>query len=740
MSDATLFLRKNKDKQRRRNASGVNRVASSSSVPGLASRPKPSSLPASSSAASSPSVKPDPTPDVKPDITEIRIMSTSPNNPLRFNLMRLNHSKTIDPADITQPILMNRKKPGPPEPPIYSLDAEGRINGRYLYDEAGKPVLDEDGKHMVDKKETIDMSLVGQAPSDASGSKRKRTKRGTKEVFHQDIDIMRLRREEALPWVLESANPQERPPQPEQWTGRMVEQGALGQVLLFNDGTGDGFELIPAGRTYKFEPERPFKPLDADAANKLFELQAKHKIHDRWALRPADGASGSAPAPTKVKAEHKELENRAQRLESRIQLLRGSTVDRKPKVEKYEDDFKREGHRVGGSNLEGGVGEELDFDEAEEFQDDDDNNTFYNDAREQEEARELEERLKKEFRLANANVGDRPQIANDDEDEDDLFGDNNLDDEGKKLRKIMRKRMRENGEDYDMDEDSDSDSDDESVEEKKEEKKEKEKETEAPKTSSEPSSRPTSRPPTARTASPSSNSNAHRFPSPKKGKASTAPPGSGASLLAQRAASRGASPRPGSHGSAAGQATSPLGRASSPGSGSSPGSRATSPVVRGSSPASGANTGRGGSPASGSASREASPASTSGPQPKRNPSPTKNPSAPGTPSKRKSSPGASDSRPKPPKKSKKSSSTTPVPQPTDIPPFPGMITKEDVLSWFRGNQKQAIPMNEAIGAFRKRIVGAGPNRDANQKLFLGWIRQLADQEQGNLRLKAEYRV
>lgn len=97
--------------------------------------------------------------------------------------------------------------------------------------------------------------------------------------------------------------------------------------------------------------------------------------------------------------------------------------------------------------------EELDFDEAEEFQDDDDNNTFYRDAREEDEAKELEERLKKEFRVANANVGDRPQIDAED-DEDDLFGDRSLDDEGKKLRKIMRRRMRENGEDYDIDDES----------------------------------------------------------------------------------------------------------------------------------------------------------------------------------------------------------------------------------------------------------------------------------------------
>lgn len=49
--------------------------------------------------------------------------------------------------------------------------------------------------------------------------------------------------------------------------------------------------------------------------------------------------------------------------------------------------------------------------------------------------------LKKEQRLANANVGDRPQIDSESEDdlEDDLFGENKLNGEGKKLRKMIKK-------------------------------------------------------------------------------------------------------------------------------------------------------------------------------------------------------------------------------------------------------------------------------------------------------------
>ena len=108
--------------------------------------------------------------------------------------------------------------------------------------------------------------------------------------------------------------------------------------------------------------------------------------------------------------------------------------------------------------MEGGADEELDYDFKEEFQDDEENNTFYQDREEEEEAKlqevswsvgsanplrssysPVQEQLKKEFRMANANVGDRPQIESDGDDEDEMEGDR-LNAEGKRLRKMMKRR------------------------------------------------------------------------------------------------------------------------------------------------------------------------------------------------------------------------------------------------------------------------------------------------------------
>jgi transcription initiation factor TFIIF subunit alpha len=56
-------------------------------------------------------------------------------------------------------------------------------------------------------------------------------------------------------------------------------------------------------------------------------------------------------------------------------------------------------------------------------------------------ANRVQERMKKEYKLANANVGDRPQIEEDMSDEEGLFGDHSLTADGKRLRRMMRKRM-----------------------------------------------------------------------------------------------------------------------------------------------------------------------------------------------------------------------------------------------------------------------------------------------------------
>lgn len=276
MADASVYLRKRKDKIRvpsqRVPAPARPQAqlgASSSSL--LASRGGASSPAASGSGSglgSNGHVKAENDEEKKPNpyITEIKLFSADPSSGLRYNMMKLNTGRDVDPTQISRPIMLNRKQPGPKTYPTYAIDENNKIVGKYVFDEKGEPVLGANGHPTIEKREEgMDPNLVGDAP----GQKRK-IKKGVKEVFHQDIEVIRLRREEATPWVLESGRPKEKSAVPEYWVGRMTEPTALPTVLLINDGRLEsGFQVIPLGRTYRFDPERPFKVLDPEAAHKL---------------------------------------------------------------------------------------------------------------------------------------------------------------------------------------------------------------------------------------------------------------------------------------------------------------------------------------------------------------------------------------------------------------------------------------------------------------------------------------
>lgn len=91
------------------------------------------------------------------------------------------------------------------------------------------------------------------------------------------------------------------------------------------------------------------------------------------------------------------FENRAQRMEWNIATNRGDNRRATVKREQFEDDYRREGRNMG-RGLEGGVEEELDYDVADDFQDDEDSNTFYIDQE------EVEEKKLQEVSLTEVNI------------------------------------------------------------------------------------------------------------------------------------------------------------------------------------------------------------------------------------------------------------------------------------------------------------------------------------------------
>lgn len=266
-ASASAFLRKRKDKRPVISRFPANGGSAAAGVAGP-SNPGPSQhLPP----ATAPKAEHNAAPTDTSSLVEIKLFSAPPSalRDTRYNLMKLNYARDYDPTNIPRPILLNRKQPGPRAPPTFAFDEDGGIIGKYKYDEEGKPVMGENGLQVIDIKEKADLSLIG-------GSEQKKVrKKAIKEVYHQEKEVMRLRREEATPWILETGNPRDEAQEPaggklpEHWVGRYVDPHSLPTVLFVNDGQSEGFQVIPLGRTYKFEPERPFKVLDPDASHKL---------------------------------------------------------------------------------------------------------------------------------------------------------------------------------------------------------------------------------------------------------------------------------------------------------------------------------------------------------------------------------------------------------------------------------------------------------------------------------------
>ena len=253
---AEAFLRKRKDKAR------VPSARQPVPAPAPPARPTPAPAPAAASSS-----------QPAPQIVEIKLFSSFGATE-RYNIMRLNSAQPIDIAKIPGPLLLNRKDLDyEQQAKVLAYDETGGVIGKYVYDHDNKPVLDAEGKHVIEVKEQADRSLIG------GPDRGKKGKKGVKEVYHQDREIMRLRREETVPWVMESSTVSRETFQkgeagstPVHWTGHYQEPTALPTVLFLTSPHENGFRVVPLGRSYKFEPDRPFKPIDVDEANRLVRV------------------------------------------------------------------------------------------------------------------------------------------------------------------------------------------------------------------------------------------------------------------------------------------------------------------------------------------------------------------------------------------------------------------------------------------------------------------------------------
>ncbi|AGO09842.1 AaceriAAL149Cp [[Ashbya] aceris (nom. inval.)] len=277
-----------------------------------------------------------------------------------------------------------------------------------------------DGKEQVDfdfQSGTID-PFADVAPDGGGRFKRGNSKRKTRQLKLLDEKARKLRFEEFYPWVMEDFDGLNT------WVGSYEAGNSDSYVFLSAENDGS-FTMIPADKVYRFTARNKYATLTIEEAEKRMEKNGAGA--PRWLMKHLDNIGTTT--------------TRYDRTRRRLKVVDGN-------------DRQEEDDRVDNSEVE------LDYDE--EFADDEEAPIIDGN---EEENKESEQRIKKEMLQANA-MGLRDDDAV--EDEDDLFGEKKIDEEGEKVKKALLKT--DLGALYESDDDSNpylSDSDLDDDEDKK---------------------------------------------------------------------------------------------------------------------------------------------------------------------------------------------------------------------------------------------------------------------------------
>jgi len=258
-----------------------------------------------------------------------------------------------------------------------------------------------------DVKAQIDLSVI--APyGGAQKAKKDLFKPKTKQVFHSDPQELQLRNEERTPWVLEDFEGKNT------WVGTLEGGGASGYALFLFD--TEGFKLVPVDRTYRFSKKGATQVLSAEEAE---EQMKKRSSLPRWILKDRLGAPGTGSV-------------------SSTGSSGGGSGGGLFTV--------RESRERAGEAME----EDLDYDAAEMFEDDEENPILEGD---EEANKAIEERVRREMRGAR-NFESKEDEIDEDINLDDLFEAKKVTKEGKRTKRYLTKL--EGQRDYESDEEEEN--------------------------------------------------------------------------------------------------------------------------------------------------------------------------------------------------------------------------------------------------------------------------------------------
>jgi len=201
---------------------------------------------------------------------------------------------------------------------------------------------------------------------------KKKNQKVVEDVYYNESNprqqkAAQLRYEETKPWHLEDYDSKNT------WIGTYQEPMSSSSVLLTVDTTAGGFQMTPIERWYKFTPTNRLDSMNAEEAEKYMSAGVKP---DRWFLKTQVGAEEAKQNEAKMKREKMKAIKKAELVED------SGYAAIKDEGEFYNPDK-----------------DDLDFEFNDEFQDDDEGAMFGN--LEEDEAKDIERRIREEMRGAN---------------------------------------------------------------------------------------------------------------------------------------------------------------------------------------------------------------------------------------------------------------------------------------------------------------------------------------------------
>lgn len=330
--------------------------------------------------------------------TDYKLISVKSHD-FKYNVMKFNSNNEIDPSTFSQPVKLNRKDPNYKLRPIPIIDES---TNKVKVDEQDRPLLKD--------------PQSGEIITHYNDSKSKRIfKKKTKQVFIADEKALQLRKSERLPWLLEDAKGLEK------WHGSLEgkpdDQSYV--MFIFNQNKGTDFNVRPLNRMYKFNHEPNYDTLTMEEADEAFNKGIDQT--NVWFMRNRQ----QQPRYNRVQ------EGLQARLNDQLRQQQESKPNKRMQVDRgaaKEETFD-------------GLFDEMEFDE--EFQDDDEH--VIQDNQDEDEFKELQEKIKKE--MHGANIGHVEQTTNLNDFDEDVkpFKQSNSE---KEMKKFLRRFDKNNSEAY----------------------------------------------------------------------------------------------------------------------------------------------------------------------------------------------------------------------------------------------------------------------------------------------------